>query len=182
MKHWSNYIKEMKIAARGFYFYMEIIFAAVILLILLVAVNEESVSKEKEFLYYDMPDEVFELYWEQSIQEGKIVVAEPTMLEAKAVSFELENLETGKVESFELDKQTYELITYDVYEEDGTFEKHLYIADTREAMLHLNYLDRSIGAVTGFNDEYEFTYDYIIQGYETDRLKDLLYILVFILM
>jgi hypothetical protein len=36
MKLWSSYIKEMKIAARGFYFYIELFMAVVLLIILLV--------------------------------------------------------------------------------------------------------------------------------------------------
>ena len=45
MKLLSSYLKEMKIAARGFYFYIEIVIALIILVILLFSVNEKSVSK-----------------------------------------------------------------------------------------------------------------------------------------
>ena len=52
MKLLSSYIKEMKIAARGFYFYIEVFIAILMLIVLLVVVKENPVSREEEFIYY----------------------------------------------------------------------------------------------------------------------------------
>ena len=178
MKLLSSYIKEMKIAARGFYFYIEIGFAVILLLILLVAVNETSGSKDYEFLYYDMSDEVFETFYTSSIEEGFVEVSDNASFEAKALSFDVTNEETGAVTSYDFDKTTYDVKTYMIYDRDtGEFSKYLYITDTEETMIHLSYAEKKIGATTRFTDDYEVEYDYFIQGFETQRLRDLMYVL-----
>ncbi len=178
MKLISSYFKEMKIAARGFYFYIEVIVAAIILFILLVVVNENPVSKDYEFLFYDMPEEVFDAYYSDSIENGTVKEVGNTTFEAKAISFDVTNKETEEVTSYDFDKQTYGFLTYDLYDRDtGEFQKHLYITESEEAMIHMSYLEKKIGATIGYNDEHKFTYNYYIQGFETQRLKDLLYIL-----
>ncbi|MCD6322208.1 MAG: hypothetical protein J7L77_04210, partial [Clostridiales bacterium] len=151
MKLLSSYIKEMKIAARGFYFYIELGFAVILLLILLVAVNESSVSKDYEFLYYDMPDELFDAYYSSSIEDGVVEVSDNTSFEAKALSFDVTNEETGTVTSYNFDKTTYDVKTYMMYDRDtGEFLKYLYITDTKEAMIHLSYAEKKVGATTRF--------------------------------
>ena len=59
MKLLSSYFKEMKIAARGFYFYIEVIVAIIIVSILLVTIKPYSDSKQQEFIYYDMSETVY---------------------------------------------------------------------------------------------------------------------------
>ena len=178
MKLLSSYIKEMKIAARGFYFYIEVGFAVILLLILLVAVNESSVSKNYEFLYYDMSDELFDVYYSSSIEDGLVEVSDNTSFEAKALSFEVINEETDTVTSYDFDKTTYDVKTYKMYDKDtGEFNKYLYITDTEEAMIHLSYTEKKVGATTRFTDDYVVEYDYFIQGFETQRLRDLMYVL-----
>ena len=168
----------MKIAARGFYFYIEIAMAVIILVVLLVAVNEKPEIKEKEFLYYDMPNEVFNMFYAQNIEDGLIVIENDTEFEAKAISFDVTNEETGDVKSYDFGKETYMFKTYKQYDEQtGKLIKTLYIADDEDSMIHLSYTEKKIGATTLLNDDNEIEYKYFIQGFETTRLKDLLYIL-----
>ena len=46
MKLWSSFVKELTVASRGFYFYVEIAMAAILLFVILFVVPEEFVSKE----------------------------------------------------------------------------------------------------------------------------------------
>ena len=55
MKLWSSFVKELIIASRGFYFYIEVVMAFIFLLLLLFAVPEQFDSKEDEYLYLDFP-------------------------------------------------------------------------------------------------------------------------------
>lgn len=178
MKLLSSYFKEMKIAARGFYFYIELFFAVILLVILLVAVKDKPESKDKEYLYYDMPAEIFDLYYADNIDSGLIKIVDDTTFDAKAVSFDVTNQETGEVKSYDFDKETYIFKTYKQYDEKtGKLIKTLYIAHDEESMIHMSYTEKKIGATTILNDDYEIEYKYYIQGFETPRLKDLLYIL-----
>ena len=103
----------MKIAARGFYFYIEVGFAAILLLILLVAVNEQSVSKQKEFLFYDMPKEYEEFIVQKEVDKGELKAIGPTEFKMKAIEFEVENKETGEVLSYDFDGAILSLATYE---------------------------------------------------------------------
>ena len=64
MKLFSSFVKELKIASRGFYFYIEILMALLILIIFLFAVPDTFANKTSEYLYLDMPNEVKETYLE----------------------------------------------------------------------------------------------------------------------
>ena len=178
MKLLSNYFKEMKIAARGFYFYIEIFIAVLILVILLVAVNENPVSKAKEFLFYDMSAEVKEYVLQDKIDEGTLELIEPTEFKMKALEFDVENKETGESKSYKFDKETYSLDTYKAYNIDnGELEKTLYITDDEEQLIRLAYQEKKIGAAVVVNDMGESSYRYYNQGYETERFENVLYVL-----
>ena len=72
MKLFSSFVKELKIASRGFYFYIEILMAVIILIIFLFAVPDTFTNKTSEYLYLDMPNEVKETYLE-SIDRKSVV-------------------------------------------------------------------------------------------------------------
>ncbi len=178
MKLLSSYIKEMKIAARGFYFYIEIIFAVILLVILLVVVKEEPVSRDKEFLFYDMDRAVMESIFADDIEEGVFKVVDDTIFEAKAVSFELEDRNTGKIKEYDFEEETLSLETYEGYDRNtGKFDKTLYFCETEEDMLRMSYSEKTIGARITHDDDYKFFYDYILQGYETEKFTNVLYVL-----
>lgn len=178
MKLLSSYLKEMKIAARGFYFYVEIVIAAIILVILLAGVNEKSVSKQKEFLYYDMPSAYKEYIIRKEIDKGALKLVEPTEFKMKAVSFDVENRETGEVRTYNFEKEIYTLETFQEWDLDtGELIKTAYTAETEEAMIRLAYQERKIGATINVNDAGERSFRYYNQGYETERFVNLLYIL-----
>ena len=55
MKLWNNYLKELKIASRGFYFYMEIIMAAILLTAMLLFVPVDLTATSEEAIYVELP-------------------------------------------------------------------------------------------------------------------------------
>lgn len=178
MKLLNNYLKEMKIAARGFYFYVEIIMAIIILVILLFGVKEYPVSKTKEFLYYDMPSEVVEYLYEDDIVKGSVKVVEDTEIDLKAVSFDVTDEETGQTKEYNFEKETLTLKTYELYDtKTGELAKTLYVTENEEDMLRLSYIEKVIGAKITMSDTGGFTYYYYNQGYETDRFINLLYVI-----
>ena len=178
MKLLSSYLKEMKIAARGFYFYIEIVIALIILVILLFSVNEKSVSKQKEFIYYDTPGEIKEFLIQRELDKGALKQVEPTEFKLKAIKFNVENIETGEIESLDFPKETYMLDTYQEWDLDtGELVKTAYIAESEELMIRLAFQERKIGATVAVSNTGERTFRYYNQGYETSRYIDMLYIL-----
>ena len=58
MKLWHSFIKELKLAFRGFYIYIEIFMAVLLLAVLLFAVPEQFESKQEEYIHLDLPSAV----------------------------------------------------------------------------------------------------------------------------
>lgn len=179
MKLFSSYLKEMKIAFRGFYFYIEILVAVLLLLVIIFTINPDPDGKAVEYLYYDMPEEVFDYLVDKDITEGKARWVEDTELELKPIAFDLENNETGEVVSYGFkDTKTVTARTFvGLRENTGKIAKTAHILDSEEDALRLSFQNGNIAATTTMNEEGEFSYRYFLQGYETDRHLNMLYVL-----
>jgi len=179
MKLLSNYLKEMKIAARGFYFYIEIAMAIILLAILLLAVSETSTSNRKQFIYNDMPQKITEYLKDRSIEKGEARLANSTEFKLKPAEFEITNQETGETTAYDFnDEKIIELETIEMLDSTtGELEETVYYVETEDDMIRLSYGERQVGATVEMDPYGEVTYKYYLQGYETDRLKGLLYIL-----
>jgi len=178
MKLLSSYLKEMKIAARGFYFYIEIGMAVIILAVLLFAVSETSTSSSKQFVYNDMPKKIAEYQQDQSIKDGDARLASPTEFKLKPAEFEITNQETGETTAYDFDdEKILELETMEMLDSStGELEETVYYVETEEDMIRLAYGESEIGATAAMNPRGKVSYTYYLQGYETDRLESLLYI------
>ncbi len=179
MKLLSNYIKELKIAARGFYFYVEIAMAIILLSILLFAISETSTSNSKQFIYNDMPQKIAEYLKDRSIDEGEARLADSTEFKLKPAEFEITNQETGETTAYDFDdEKIIELETIEMLDSStGELDKIVYYAETEDDMIRLSYGEREVGATVAMNAHGEVSFKYYLQGYETDRLENLLYIL-----
>jgi len=151
MKIFSSFKKELILASRSFYFYVELGFSLIILAVLLLAVPENFNTTATQYLYFDMPQAAKEIYIDTVLE------SEPGM-ESEMVGIEAE----GK---------TYEaqLITTDGEE--------VYIVDSREALEKLAYEKQNPGAVIRLDDNNQLNFQYYLQGYESTRLKNLISIM-----
>ena len=179
MKLWSTYIKEMKIASRGFYFYIEIVIAVIALVILLVVVQENPDGKSEEYLYNDIPEEVMAYLYDRDIKSGDIRRLEDSDLTIKPSSFVILNKETGQEEAYEFEDE--KVVTAKSYEklnrETGEVLGIAYILEDELDMIRLSYNTGRIGASTTMDAEGNYSYDYFLQGYELGRYEDVLYLL-----
>ena len=178
MKLLSNYFKEMKIAARGFYFYIEIAMAVILLAILLFAVSETSTSSRKQFVYNDMPQKITEYLTDRSIDKGEARLANPTEFKLKPAEFKIMNQETGETTAYDFnDEKIIGLETIEMLDSStGELEETVYYVEKEEDMIRLAYGESEIGATVAMNARGKVSYTYYLQGYETDRLQSLLYI------
>jgi len=178
MKLLSNYFKEMKIAARGYYFYIEIVMAVILLGILLFAVSETSTSNSKQFVHNDMPDKITEYIKDKSIADGDARLAGYAEFKLKPAEFEITNQETGETTPYVFDDEkilkleTIETLDSSTGELSGT----AYYVETEEDMIRLAYGESEVGVTTAMDAHGKISYKYYLQGYETDRLESLLYI------
>jgi ABC-2 type transport system permease protein len=179
MKLLSTYFKEMKIASRGFYFYIEVFMAVIILIILLAAVDENPVSKSREYLFYDMPQEMLDYLNEKNISEGKMRYGEDSEIKLKPIAFEALNEVTGEIVSYNFKNEAViKLKTMEVLNPNtGELSKTIYLVDKEEDMIRIAYSEIEIGATVRMDASGNFAYVYYMQGYETERLENLLYIL-----
>ncbi len=178
MKLLSNYLKEMKIAARGFYFYIEIGMAVILLAILLLVVNETSTSSGKQFIYNDMPQKIAEYLRDRSIEKGEARLANSTEFKLKPAEFEITNQETDETTVYDFgDEKIIELETIEMLDSStGELEETVYYVETEEDMIRLAYGESEVGATVVMDARGKVSYQYYLQGYETDRLESLLYI------
>ncbi|MFC1929518.1 ABC transporter permease [Chloroflexota bacterium] len=178
MKLLSNYLKEMKIAARGSYFYIEIGMAVILVGILLFLVSETSTSGRKQFVYNDMPQKIVEYQQDRSIKDGDARFVNDTEFKLKPAKFEITNQETGETIPYDFkDEKIIELETMEMLDSStGELKETVYYVETEEDMLRLAYGESEIGVTADMNPRGKVSYQYYLQGYETERLKSLLYI------
>lgn len=178
MKLFSTYLKEMKIAFRGFYFYIEIFVALVVLIVLLVAVKENPENKSVEYLYSDLPAQMFEASMDKDLAEGRIELLDDVKLEIKASEFVLLNKETGLEEVYALNKE--KTVTASAYKkidsETGLGLGKVYILDNEEDMIRLAHNSGKLARKMSVDASGSLTFKYYLQGFETERYEEMLYI------
>ncbi len=148
MKLLSSFLKEIKLASQSFYFILEVIFSLILLFILLFVIPENMAEKKDDrYIFLDAPAEA-EPYFYDSLEDLDGV---PEAVEVKA------------------GKNVYAAMLYE--NEDTNY----YLLDNRAEMLSLAESKSSFGAIVKIDSKtYQATYEYYLQGYETERLKNLL--------
>ncbi len=150
MKLLSSFKKEIILATRSFYFYIEIGFAVIILIVLLFAIPEHTNMVQTEYIYMNLSAQG-EQYIENELQKQGIDDIQATEIEAGDVTYNAR------------------LITTD--------ESEIYLLDSENAVRELSEQNMNIGAVISMDDSGELQYKYYLQGYESDRLKNLMSVL-----
>lgn len=146
MKLWHSFIKEFKLAYRGFYFYVEIFMAIALLVILMFVIPEEFESKKTEYVHLDLPEEVEKAYIKEIEEE------------------DIDN--KGEIKEIKVGDKVVKAKLYE------TEDSKIYLIDNKEDLVILADKKQNIGAVIKMEDD-EFKYEYYLQGYESQRLKNL---------
>ena len=152
MKLWHSFKKDLKLASKSYYFYIEIAMAIILLAILLVVVPEEFDSRIDEYIYMEDLPEAFEDYFY-------------TMMLEDDLDHKIEVVE------LEVDKR---VVPADLFESEGT---RIYIVDDKETIIKLAEDEREFSAIMYLDENNELAYKYYMQGYESERLKNLYLVL-----
>lgn len=148
MKLWHSFKKELLLASRSFYFYIEIGMAALFLFLLLFVIPENFNVKQKEYIYYDVPESAIG-FVEQSI---------------------LDEDTDGNAEVVEMKWQDG-TIAVKLYESEGS---KFYVFDNKDAAIGIADKDRVFAGIVHMDDTGKVTYTYYMQGYETQRMLNTL--------
>lgn len=151
MKLLSSIKKELILATRSFYFYIEIAFALVLLAVLLFAIPEHSQIKETRYLYLDLPQQA-----------------------ADFVRESLHNEDTdGEIETVIL-KAGEEKYAAELVEKEA---ENIYILESEDILRTLADTKAKVGVTVSLDENNEIRYKYYLQGYESERLKNLISVL-----
>jgi len=151
MKLLSSFKKEIILASRSFYFYVELGFALIILAVLLLAVPKNFSTTTVQYLYLDFPRAAKEMYVDKVLESEPGIESEMVEIEADGRAYDAQ------------------LITTD--------EEEIYIVNSEEAVRKLAYEKQNPGAVIELDDNNKLSYKYYLQGYESARLKNLISIM-----
>ena len=148
MKLWHSFTKELILSSKSWYFYIEIGMALIFLLILIFLVPEEFSTKGKEYMYLDLPNILVNKYKEDLLEET--LNKEVELVEVKA----------GKT-----------FFKAELYE---TEESKIYILDSMEALNAFSSSERVPTVHVHVNENNQITSTFYLQGYETQKLRNLL--------
>lgn len=179
MKLLSSYKKELLLALRGFYFYVEIGTAIILLIILLFGVKEHSTRVEEEFFFAQMPEGAQQLLEEEALGLGTLLIGEDREWILRPTTFKLTDKESGESKEYNFLKER--VITTRTLEEvapsTNRVVRRVYQTESLEDLYQLTYQERKLGAVLWQDTQGESSYHYLLQGYETDRLVETLYMI-----
>lgn len=170
MKLWNNYKKEMKIASRGFYFYVELVVAVIILAVLLMVVPTESKNQIKEAVFCNMSDEEFENLVNKKEGKGHVERVEDEVFKLKPATLTYTDEQGNTVIKEFKDKKKVTAEQYYHYDAlTGKHTKTKYIFDNFDDMLRVAYDKKYIGTEMWYGEDNMDYYHNILFGYETLR-------------
>ena len=147
MKLWHSFVKELILASRSFYFYVELVMAGIFLFLLIFVIPEEFNAMRDEYIHWDVP-EAARPFMEEEFMEVDI---------------------DGVAESVELELDD-EMIPATLYVDE---DKNYYIIDDEEKAIAIADAEREFASVIHMDETGEVTYTYYMQGYETERLRNI---------
>jgi ABC-2 type transport system permease protein len=151
MKLFSSFIKELTLASRGFYFYIELFMAVLILAVFMFVIPDNFTSTSSEYIYLDMPKEISTVYLDRILDETDSKKAETVTIK--------------------INKENKEVALY-------TMENSkIYIFNNREDVKYMADTQRKVASIIKADDSLNISYEYFLQGYESDKYKNLLRIL-----
>lgn len=149
MKLWYSFSKELRLSSKSWYFYIELVMAIIILLILLVVVPEEFDRKSKEYFYLDLPQVVSDRYTKYLLEEEDLdEIAEQVEVEA--------------------DNRIFTAVLYE------TEESKIYLLESMDALDAFSNSERVPVVHVRVNEDNQIIHTYYLQGYETQKLKNIL--------
>jgi hypothetical protein len=121
---------------------------------------------------------MFNIMTNKEISDGKLRITQGKTFTLKPEEFELIDEDTGEKESYTFDeKKEINVKTMETLDpKTGDVVKTAYITESEEDMIRLAHQEKQLGATVRMSETGQFSYKYYLQGYETERLVNLLYV------
>lgn len=148
MKLWYSFTKELILSSKSWYFYIELGMAIVLLMILVFMVPEDFDSKGEDYIYLDLPQVVMDKYRDNLLEDDLDETAE--LVEVKS------------------DKNVYMAEFYE------TEESKIYLLESLDALIAFSNSERVPVVHVRVNEDNQVIHTYYLQGYETQKLRNLL--------
>lgn len=148
MKLWYSFSKEIVLSSKSWYFYVELAMSIILLMILVFVVPEDFDSKGKEYFYLDLPQVVTDRYMKNLLEED---------LDEKVDMVEVAS-----------DDRSYPAKLYE------TEESKIYLLESKEALDAISNSERVPMVHVRVNEDNQVIHTYYLQGYETEKLQNLL--------
>lgn len=148
MKLWYSFSKEIILSSKSWYFYIEIGMAVVLLMILLFVVPENFDNQSKEYMYVELPKTLKEKFRDSLLDEDLDETVELVEVKADSSIFKAELYETE--------------------------ESEIYLLDSIDALNAFSNSERVPAVHIRVNEKNQIVNTYYLQGYETQKLKNLL--------
>ncbi len=146
VKIWNNYIKEMKIASSGFYFYIEFVMAIIIVLALFFLVPTESKNHSEEIVFFNMSQDLIQEELDEKISNGDIIQIEDTRFKLKPIDIEYTSEDGSTTTKNYDDKKEIYVTTYEVIDQKtGKVENIQYIVNSFEDLIRLSFQKKLYG-------------------------------------
>jgi len=146
MKLWHSFVKELLLASRSFYFYIELFMAGIFVFLLVFVIPDKFNAKAKEYIYLDLPEAVSSVMTQEYLNADMDGIAQETDIK----------LDDG-------------IVPATLYETDT---KKIFIVDTAESAKKIADETQAFAAVIRIDEQGKLTYTYYLQGYETQRLRN----------
>ncbi|MDO5714831.1 MAG: ABC transporter permease, partial [Tissierellia bacterium] len=148
MKLLSSLKKEMILASRGYYFYVEIFMTLLILVFFLFIIPENFNKHVDEYIYLDLPKEIKEAYLNQLLQYDVDQKVEKVVIKIEK--------EKKKVDLYQTDHSNIHIM--------NSYEDMKYMGEKKSKPAAKIYLD----------EENQLAYEHFLQGYESGRFKNII--------
>lgn len=179
MKWFKAYQKELTIASRGFYFYIELIIAVLVLMVLMMVVKPYPDGHQDEYIFNDMSSAMADAYIQRDLKAGRMVETGEKEVKLKPGTFTLRDMQTGEEKEYTFkDKETITVPTLaKLNNRTGQKKGTVYLMPDELSMLRMADRSGKSGAAIIADEEGRISYRYYIQGYEPDRVSNCLYVL-----
>ncbi|MFO7612304.1 MAG: ABC transporter permease [Clostridia bacterium] len=147
MKLWYSFLKELQLSSKGFYFYVEIIMAIIMLVVVLFVIPENFDKRGTEYIYIGLPEPASGVMLGRLLDSDTDGIAESVRIKVKG-----------------------EEISVDYFESE---ESKVYVAKSEGDLIKLADSKKQPGIAIILNEAGSIHYKYYLQGYESQKLKNL---------
>ena len=175
MKLLNNFLKELRLATRDFYFLVEMVIAVLILGVLLLVVSPDGGHVSKEAVFMDMTDQQKDELLSMDGDAGRYEFKETVTFKLKPATLHYTD-DRGNKQTLEFsDRKKIKADKYYYYDANiGRHTKTKYLVDNFDDMMRLSYQKKYMATQMWFGEDGMDYYKTVLFGYESEKFKNVI--------